>query len=230
MLHVFDAFRDISTLSVGIRLLMAVLCGGVIGLEREYKRRPAGFRTHILICLGASVTTLTSHYLLLYMECYTDVGRLGAQVIAGIGFIGAGCILVTRNRRVRGLTTAAGLCSAAIIGLAIGAGFYEGAIYATLLVLLAEMVLTKLKYLLWRDTPEINLYLECTQNACLDQLMQDLRMEGVKILDLEITRATACEQGTACALLTLQLHKQYDMDQLLREISDCQGVMSVEQF
>ena len=198
MLHVFDAFRDISTLSVGIRLLMAVLCGGVIGLEREYKRRPAGFRTHILICLGASVTTLTSHYLLLYMECYTDVGRLGAQVIAGIGFIGA--------------------------------GFYEGAIYATLLVLLAEMVLTKLKYLLWRDTPEINLYLECTQTACLDQLMQDLRMEGVKILDLEITRATACEQGTACALLTLQLHKQYDMDQLLREISDCQGVMSVEQF
>ena len=198
MLHVFDAFRDISTLSVGIRLLMAVLCGGVIGLEREYKRRPAGFRTHILICLGASVTTLTSHYLLLYMECYTDVGRLGAQVIAGIGFIGA--------------------------------GFYEGAIYATPLVLLAEMVLTKLKYLLWRDTPEINLYLECTQNACLDQLMQDLRMEGVKILDLEITRATACEQGTACALLTLQLHKQYDMDQLLREISDCQGVMSVEQF
>ena len=198
MLHVFDAFRDISTLSVGIRLLMAVLCGGVIGLEREYKRRPAGFRTHILICLGASVTTLTSHYLLLYMECYTDVGRLGAQVIAGIGFIGA--------------------------------GFYEGAIYATLLVLLAEMVLTKLKYLLWRDTPEINLYLECTQNACLDQLMQDLRMEGVKILDLEITRATACEQDTACALLTLQLHKQYDMDQLLREISDCQGVMSVEQF
>lgn len=198
MLHVFDAFRDISTLSVGIRLLMAVLCGGVIGLEREYKRRPAGFRTHILICLGASVTTLTSHYLLLYMECYTDVGRLGAQVIAGIGFIGA--------------------------------VFYEGAIYATLLVLLAEMVLTKLKYLLWRDTPEINLYLECTQNACLDQLMQDLRMEGVKILDLEITRATACEQGTACALLTLQLHKQYDMDQLLREISDCQGVMSVEQF
>ncbi len=111
MLHVFDAFRDISTLSVVIRLLMAVLCGGVIDWS-EYKRRPAGFRTHILICLGASVTTLTSHYLLLYMECYTDVGRLGAQVIAGIGFIGAGCILVTRNRRVRGLTTAAGLWSA----------------------------------------------------------------------------------------------------------------------
>ena len=93
MLHVFDAFRDISTLSVGIRLLMAVLCGGVIGLEREYKRRPAGFRTHILICLGASVTTLTSHYLLLYMECYTDVGRLAPKSSRGSASLAPGVFL-----------------------------------------------------------------------------------------------------------------------------------------
>ena len=94
-------------------MLLAVVCGGIIGIEREFKRRPAGFRTHILICLGAAMTTLTSQYLYLCMGQYTDMARLGAQVVAGIGFIGAGTIIVTRRQRVKGLTTAAGLWAAA---------------------------------------------------------------------------------------------------------------------
>lgn len=127
MLSVFDGLRDITMLSVTVRMLLAVLCGGLIGLERAYKRRPAGFRTHILICLGASMTTMTSQFLYLNMHYYTDMARLGAQVIAGIGFIGAGTIIVTRQQRVKGLTTAAGLWAAAIIGLAIGGGFMKAA-------------------------------------------------------------------------------------------------------
>ena len=82
--------------------MIAVVFGGLVGLEREYKRRPAGFRTHILICLGAAMTTLTSQYLLLERGYYTDLSRLGAQVIAGIGFIGAGTIIVTSRQRVKG--------------------------------------------------------------------------------------------------------------------------------
>ena len=106
MLSVFDGLREVTFLSVSTRMLLAVVCGGVIGIEREFKRRPAGFRTHILICLGAAMTTLTSQYLYLYMGQYTDMARLGAQVVAGIGFIGAGTIIVTRRQRVKGLTTA----------------------------------------------------------------------------------------------------------------------------
>ena len=109
MLSCFDFVRDMSFLAVAVRLVLAVICGGIIGIEREYKRRPAGFRTHILICLGAAMTTLTSQYLCLEMHFLTDVGRLGAQVIAGIGFIGAGTIIVTKRKQVKGLTTAAGL-------------------------------------------------------------------------------------------------------------------------
>ena len=123
MLHIFDFAREMNTLAVAFRLVLAVLCGGFIGIEREYKRRPAGFRTHILICLGAAMTTLTSQYMFLTMHLYTDVARLGAQVIAGIGFIGAGTIIVTKRQRVKGLTTAAGLWTAAIIGLVCGAGY-----------------------------------------------------------------------------------------------------------
>ena len=106
MLPIFDGVRDVTVLSTTLRMLLAVVCGGLIGLEREYKRRPAGFRTHILICLGAAMTTLTSQFLYLNLHYYTDMARLGAQVVAGIGFIGAGAIIVTRRRRVKGLTTA----------------------------------------------------------------------------------------------------------------------------
>lgn len=115
MLSIFNGVRDITMLSVTVRLCLAVLCGGMIGLERAFKRRPAGFRTHILICLGASLTTMTSQYLYLNMHYFTDMARLGAQVVAGIGFIGAGTIIVTKRQNVKGLTTAAGLWTLSLI-------------------------------------------------------------------------------------------------------------------
>mgnify|MGYP001108824559 CR=1 FL=1 len=126
MLKMLDPLREINFYSVAFRMILACICGGIIGIEREYKHRPAGFRTHILICLGASMTTMTSQYLSLVMNYTTDISRLGAQVISGIGFIGAGTIIVTKRQRVKGLTTASGLWTVAIVGLAIGAGFYEG--------------------------------------------------------------------------------------------------------
>ena len=107
MLPIFDGLRDVTIASVAVRMVLAVICGGIIGMEREFKRRPAGFRTHILICLGAAMTTLTSQFLYLNMHYYTDMARLGAQVVAGMGFIGAGTIIVTLRQRVKGLTTAA---------------------------------------------------------------------------------------------------------------------------
>ena len=124
MSSIFDGLRDVTVLSITVRMALAVICGGIIGIEREYKRLPAGFRTHILICLGATMTTLTSQFLYLNMHYYTDMARLGAQVVAGMGFIGAGTIIVTRRQRVKGLTTSAGLRTAAIVGLALGGGFY----------------------------------------------------------------------------------------------------------
>ena len=94
MLHCFDFFRDMDLLAVTARLILAVVCGGVIGIEREIKRRPAGFRTHILICMGSAITILTNLYLYQVMHLYTDISRMGAQVIAGISFVGAGTILI----------------------------------------------------------------------------------------------------------------------------------------
>ena len=230
MLSIFDNLRGLSLEAMMIRMLLAVLCGSIIGIEREFKRRPAGFRTHILICMGASITTLTSEYLLLVMNMNTDPARLGAQVIAGIGFIGAGTIIVTRNQRVKGLTTAAGLWAVAIVGLCIGSGFYEGAILTTLLILVAEALFARVEYWIMRSSPEINILLEYEDAESLDVLLQKFRVSNVKLLHLEITRNQTSDKRHACAILELRLPKKFKIKDLMETIHTCDGVVSVEEL
>lgn len=130
---VIPYLREMNFVSVMFRLILAMVCGGMIGLERGRKRRPAGFRTYMLVCLGAALTMLLSQYefamvmgpwkdIAVELGMKTDVSRFGAQVINGIGFLGAGTILVTGRQQVKGLTTAAGLWASACTGLAVGAG------------------------------------------------------------------------------------------------------------
>lgn len=230
MLTIFDNLRDVTMASVALRMILACVCGGIIGIEREYKRRPAGFRTHILICLGAVMTTLTSQYLCLNMHYYTDMARLGAQVVAGIGFIGAGTIIVTRRQRVKGLTTAAGLWAAAIVGLVLGAGFYEAGIAATVLILTAEMVFSKMEYRMLDNAPEINLYMEYADKTCLEHILKLYRERNLKILNMEITRPVGSGTHNACAIFTLRLNKRCRVDDLLQSMHATEGVVSVEEL
>lgn len=119
--------------------MVAVILGGLIGIEREGTHHAAGLRTHILVCLGAAGITALSDALIL--DGYnTDISRFGAQVVSGIGFLGAGCIMVNNNK-VKGLTTAAGLWTTACVGLATGLGYYVISVTITLLILLAMLVL-----------------------------------------------------------------------------------------
>lgn len=230
MLKCFDALRDITVLSIFVRLLLSVLCGGLIGVEREFKRRSAGFRTHILICLGAAMTTLTSEFLFLNMHYYLDISRIGAGVVSGIGFIGAGTIIVTRNQRVKGLTTAAGLWTAAIVGLAFGGGFYEGGIAATLLLLLAELVFSRWEYLMLDHAPIINLYLEYQDKDCLETVLRDFKNRGIKVMNLEITRTDEEKNHASCALFMLQLNKKIGTDALLELLRGMQGVIRADEL
>jgi putative Mg2+ transporter-C (MgtC) family protein len=229
MIEILNPLRDFSVMAVMFRVILAVICGGLIGLEREYKRRPAGFRTHILICLGAAMTTLTSQYLVLEMNYNTDPARLGAQVVAGIGFIGAGCIIVTRRRRVKGLTTAAGLWTTAIVGLACGAGFYEGVIIATALVLLAEMLFFRLEYQLIRSSREVTLYVEYKRGAALDEIIRCLRGAGCRINDMEMTRVRD-EEDQDCAIFSLMMNKKADYSSMLISLTGLDGVIMAQEL
>ncbi len=230
MLTVFDGVRELTMASICLRICLAAVCGGAIGIEREYKRRPAGFRTHILICLGAAMTTLTSQYLFQVMHYSTDIARLGAQVVAGIGFIGAGTIVVTRRQKVKGLTTAAGLWASAIVGLALGAGFYEGGILTTGLILLAELVFSRLEYWLLSVAPEVHLYIEYEEKTCLDEILTLLREKNVKILNMELTRSVDGQHNHASAMLFVRLNKRIRLQELMEQISKVQGVFRLEEL
>ena len=221
---------NLDFLSVFVRLMLAVICGGVIGLERERKRRPAGFRTHILICLGAAMTTLTSQYIVLELHLFTDLARLGAQVIAGIGFIGAGTIIVTKRRHVKGLTTAAGLWAAAIVGLCCGAGFFEGAIYASLLILLAERLFVKLEYLLISRSKSFNVYVEYTDSAVLPVIVDTIKSSNAYIYDLELTKRVKSGATAHSAVFSLNTSRKTSHDMLIATISETEGVTIVEEL
>ena len=226
MLEFLNPLRDVTTVSVLVRLFFAVLCGGAIGIEREHKRRTAGFRTHILICLGAAMTTMISQFLLYNMHLYTDIGRLGAQVIAGIGFIGAGTIIVTKRRQVKGLTTAAGLWTCAIIGLAIGAGYFEAALLSTIIILLAEIFFSRFEYWVLENAKNINIYVEYTGNENLDSVIRLLKSYRIVIIDLEITKSGV----NSCAIFQLQLPKKISHDKVMTSISASEGIISVEEL
>lgn len=228
MLSIFDGLRDFTLLSVTVRIILAVICGGIIGMERSLHRRPAGFRTHILVCLGAAMTTLTSQYLYLYLDYYTDMARLGAQVIAGIGFLGAGTIIIARQR-VRGLTTAAGLWAAAIIGLAVGAGFYEGAILATVLVELTATVFLKLEKQVITKTSNIHIFLEYNKPEALEEVLAYCHNKEIKIMHLEISRNKEPENVTI-ALISVRLAHQMKSGEALAAMTAIDGVMLAEEF
>ena len=230
MLDILNSLRELSLLTVALRMALAVVCGGIIGAEREFKRRPAGFRTHILICLGASMTTLTSQYMALTLGYFTDLARLGAQVIAGVGFIGAGTIIVTKRQRVKGLTTAAGLWCSAIIGLALGGGFYEGGVLTTALIMVAELLFSKWEYKLLNSAPEVNLYIEYRGKGTLEQVLKLIHECEIKLLDLEITRKPTAEEKTTCAIFALRLNKKFSQTYILEQFSKISGIIVIEEM
>lgn len=230
MLDFLNAFRGTDFIAVLIKMSLAVLLGGVIGIEREIKHRPAGFRTHILICLGAAITTLTSEFMFLELKMYTDVARLGAQVIAGIGFIGAGAIIVTKRRRVKGLTTAAGFWVSAIIGLAVGSGYYEGALIATVLVMLAELLFSKFEYRILDVSRDVNIYIEYSNAECLSEIITYFKELNVKILDIEITKSATEGKRNPCAIFSLQLNRKANLQSIISDVTKIQDVISIEEL
>lgn len=228
MLSFLDIIRGTDMLSTLLKLFTAVICGGIIGIEREFKRRPAGFRTHILISLGAAMTTLTSQFLVADLSMPADPGRLGAQVVAGIGFIGAGTIIVSKRNRVKGLTTAAGLWATAIIGLASGIGFYECSVVATLLILFAELVLSKLERILRDRYQEVHLYIEYTGFGYLNQIIEYFRRESISMLDVEIIKKTKKNDKNSIAIITIQLHGHLSQTSILKDITGFPQTIAAE--
>ena len=137
-----DWFSDWNIVSIIARLVLASVVGFIIGYDRERKNKPAGIRTHILVCLGTALATMAAVFAYYqFPESNIDITRLAGQVVTGVGFLGAGIIFISNKNRVEGLTTAAGLWTTAAVGLGCGAGFYELCIIATIAILISQNIL-----------------------------------------------------------------------------------------
>lgn len=226
---VSEYLSEVNVLSTFLRLALALICGGVLGIERGRKNRPAGFRTYMLVCVGATLVMTTNQYM---MGIYNtgDPARLGAQVISGIGFLGAGTIIVTGRNRVRGLTTAAGLWADACVGLAIGVGFYSGAILGCVMIFVVMAVLHSLDYRVTAATRVLSLYMEFKKMSDLGAFMEYVRTHDMKISEIEMTKSNNVEDIGVAVLLTLRLKQKRPHAELIQLLYEVGGVIYVEEI
>ena len=239
-MELMDYLRQFNLASVLLRLTLAVVCGGLIGVNREHKRRPAGFRTYMLVCLGSALTGVLSQYLWVMMGTAwaetsrllnktIDVSRIGAKAIGGVGFLGAGTILITDQSEVKGLTTAAGLWASACLGLAIGAGFYEGAVLGFGAIFLSIKVLPRIEELLLSRSRNMNLYVELASPERLRDFIALLKAMGIQIFDVELERKGA-SHGGASVVFYLHLPKSQSHTKLLASLSYSPDVRTIDEI
>ena len=203
--------------------------GGLLGLERGRKNRPAGFRTHILVSLGATLIMMTNQYVYQHFDSGDPV-RMGAQVISGIGFLGAGTIMVTGKNQIKGITTAAGLWAAACSGLAIGIGFYEGAIFGGLAIYITVVAMQKLDSYIHTRSRVIELYLEMDGKASFSQFLSDARERDFDVTDVQITKSKVLDKNTFSAIVILKSRVPRTHAEMTELLSIAQGVQHLEEL
>ena len=185
IMNLLEYLRGFNIISIVVRLVLAMIMGGAIGLERGKQGRAAGMRTHIFVCLGATLTTMIGYFSLLVFET-GDPLRVAAQVISGIGFLGVGTILIKGRFQITGLTTAAGLWCAGAIGIALGAGFYEGAIIAFVCSVLTVTIFWRVEHLINKKYSRFGIYIEIKSDKYVRETISIL--EGnYRISDIQVT-------------------------------------------
>ena len=183
ILENIDFLNEFNGVSVFVRLILALILGALLGIERERKQRPAGLRTYTLVCLGSALAAVTSEYICTIYPS-ADPARIPAQIVSGIGFLGAGTILVTKEHQVKGLTTAAGLWCCAAVGIAVGSGFYYGAIFAGILIVVSLRVFSIVDKNFLKYNKYMNFYVEYNSKVFIRELIFYAKKSGYQILDL----------------------------------------------
>ena len=221
--------REVTYLAIALRILAAVIIGGLIGLERGLKNRPAGLRTYMLVCVGACLVMLTNQYM---VQVYGtgDPVRMGAQVVSGIGFLGAGTIIVTRRSQIKGLTTAAGLWSAAGVGLALGIGFYEAALIGGFAVFFVMTMLQRMDNKMHRNAKVLEVYIELGQELSLGEFLQEVRNREIEVQNTQRDLDAEAEKGVRSYLSTFKLQKRQNHLEVLDEIRTIPGVVYMEEL
>lgn len=220
--------REVTYLAVALRVVAAVIVGGILGLERGMKNRPAGLRTYMLVCVGSCVVMLTNQYIYQVFGSGDPV-RMGAQVVSGIGFLGAGTIIVTRRNQIKGLTTAAGLWSAAGVGLALGVGFYEAAIAGAVAVFAVITLLQKMDNRLHRRSRQLEAYIEL-KDISLGDFLRTMRESDIDVSDVQRESGEEESEGVRAYVATLKGKTRQSHTELMEKVLAIPGVVFVEEL
>lgn len=221
--------REVTYLAIALRIFAAVLLGGLMGLERGLKNRPAGLRTYMLVCVGACLIMLTNQYI---FQVYGtgDPVRMGAQVISGIGFLGAGTIIVTRRSQIKGLTTAAGLWTSAGVGLALGIGFYEAAVVGALAVFTVMTLLQQMDRRMHRKGKSVETYIELSAEISLGDFMRQAQEKALDVTDIQREQDAVSDTGTRSYIVSLKAKTRRAISGILKDIRTIEGVAYVEEL
>ncbi|MDD2591627.1 MAG: MgtC/SapB family protein [Erysipelotrichaceae bacterium] len=225
----FDQLRNINIYSIIFRMILALLVGGILGIERGHKKRPAGFRTYMLVCLGATLVMMTNQYV--YQTFNTsDPVRMGAQVVSGIGFLGAGAILITGRNQVKGITTAAGLWTAACSGLAIGIGFYEGALVGAIAIIFVMAALHNLDSYIHNHARVKDFYIEMDNTRPFSDFLKFARSHELNVTEIQMNVNKYQNNDYISAFLSISSNKNISRNEILGILESAPGLHYIEEI
>lgn len=208
-----------------IRLVTAMVLGGVIGIDRGAKRRGGGARTDAAVCIGAALVMMIGQYIEIRWPGLSDVARMPAQVISGVGFLGAGSILVS-GHQVKGLTSAAGIWFSACVGLAVGIGFVDGAVLATVILMAGLHLLPLVEEKIYQYSRYVILYVEADEGGASAEFLHHLKTDGCKVDRFDVDKSGGMQSFTI--LTTIRLPKDLNRDEYIEELSRMRGIHSID--
>lgn len=216
--------QEVGIGSIIWRICLAILLSFILGIERSARNQAAGVRTFILVTLGSTIAMMTNQFIFETFET-GDASRLGAQVISGIGFLGAGTIMVTSRSQIRGLTTAAGLWASACMGLAVGVGFYTLAIIGTISIFLVFTILQSLESYLKDISKSFTIYVELNNCQDLKKLINYIRNSNIVIQRVEMNQAY---KESGLAVYTIFLYNKNKGLNNMRHMAILNGLRKLE--
>lgn len=209
-----------------LRVVVSMLLGGVIGLDRGMKHRGAGTKTITVVCLASTLVMLTEQYIQINFPGLANMNRLAAQVISGVGFIGVGTIIISKHR-VRGLTTAATLWASACVGLAVGIGFIEGGVLITAVMLFSLHVLPFVERFATRHSRYCNVFLDLEKSQDLHAVIQDLKQAGIAIDSMNMSENRGVGEDISVHLV-LYVKKSMERTEIYDILTKSNKVTSVD--
>lgn len=223
------ALREITILSVPLRIIAAIVISGIIGMERGLKNRAAGFRTYILVCVGSCMIMMINQYIYQVL-CTGDPTRMAAQVVSGIGFLGAGSIIVTSHNQIKGLTTAAGLWTSACIGLATGFGLYEIAVAGGIAIFLVLTSLHHWENRLRRNAKVLTLYIELNPDVGLSDFIRKTQQRELQLSNIQVEPGDCAVRESICFLTTVKGKSRMKRDAILEKLMESGTIQYYEEL